>query len=580
MLFLLSIVSWIAISVVHSASAPCQEVKTENWIGTLDVKVAKLRLRLEIKIDADGNCTGDMISLDQGSVRIAVDKLVRTDKKLEFEISKISASYTGTMNDDQTVVAGSFTQGAEYEMEFKRVADLKPEKHIQTWKGVLDAGGREFDFQFRVFEDGEGGMFAKLDSFSESVMGIPCEVAHEGDTVTVVIPSVRAKFVGTFSDDQRTIQGDWQQSGGEFPLELNMISLEETRSTELKRPQTPQPPFNYQVEEFLVNVHEIDSKYDAGVELAGTLTSPEGSGPYPTVILISGSGPQDRDETIFEHKPFLVIADHLTKQGFAVIRFDERGVGQSQGEFGKATSADFANDVEALYRWAKNSPRVDSSKIVLMGHSEGGLIAPMVASRQKEVAGVVMLAGPGVTGGRIILNQSRKIAGLAGLPENILDMQDKMLQIYLEALESGTNNDEIIGNLLQSAFDELSDDDLEKYGLKDIGEITVARLNSPWMSYFISYDPAEALSKTDCPILSVIGANDLQVDKELNFPAIEAAVKSGGNSDFVQKTMPRLNHLFQSSETGAPSDYVKIEQTIDPSLLDEITQWLKQRMMD
>lgn len=558
-------------------NASAQNERKENWLGTLDVKVAKLRLQLDITIDADGKCVGEMISLDQGSARLEMDSIVRTNEKLEFEIKKAQIHFSGSMNDDETMATGKFTQVQAYDMQFKRVAEVKPDKHIQTWKGTLKAAGKTFDFQFRVFEDGEGTHFAKLDSFSESLFGIPCEIEHNEEGILVTIPSTRAKYSGTLSDDGQIIEGNWLQSGGKFPLELERIPLDATRSTELKRPQTPQPPFDYDVEDFLVKVHDVDPKYEADVELAGTLTSPHGDGPFPTLILISGSGPQDRDETIYEHKPFLVIADYFAQKGYAVIRFDDRGVAKSKGSFATATSADFANDVEALFLWAKTCPKVDSKKIVLVGHSEGGLIAPMVASRQKEIAGVIMLAGPGVSGDRIILNQSRKISKVAGMPDAILDMQENMLTMLLKHLNSGAEVDDDLKESIQAAFSELTDQQREKFQLDGVAEATIAKLNSPWMRFFINYDPKESLSKTACPILSIIGENDLQVEKELNFPAIEAAVKSGDNQDFVQITLPKLNHLFQRSDTGAPGNYIKIEQTLDASLLNAMSEWLETR---
>ena len=260
-----------------------------------------------------------------------------------------------------------------------------------------------------------------------------------------------------------------------------------------------------------------------------------------------------------------------------VIRYDDRGIGKSKGNFADSTTADFANDVQAVVGWAKQQSKVDSKKIVLAGHSEGGLIAPLVASRCPDVAGIILLAGPGVPGSQIVLNQTRKIAAVAGLPENVLDMQDKMVRMVLTEMESGKAISEDFKKSLNAAFDGLSKEEREKFGLDDVADKTVAAFESPWMKYFLQLDPRPALTKTTCPILSVIGGNDLQVDPELNLPEIESAVKAGKNSDFVQKELPGLNHLFQKSETGSPSEYIQIEETMDSSLLNEVTNWLEKR---
>ena len=506
-----------------------------------------------------------------------MDRVTRTDKKLDFEIKRLGVTYQGKLNDDQSVATGTFTQGQKFEVVFKRVTEVKPDKHIQTWNGTLKAAGKEFVFQFRMFEDGQGEKLVKLDSFSEGLMGISTEFKQDGNKITIEVPISNAKFVGVLSDDGKTIDGDWLQSGGKFPLKLTSVPLEQTRSPDLNRPQTPKAPFDYDVTDFTVEAKSIDDSYSDDVVLAGTMTSPKGTGPFATVILITGSGPQDRDETIFEHKPFLVLADYLTKKGFAVIRFDDRGIGKSKGSFAGSTTADFADDVQAIVGWAKKQAKVDPKKIVLAGHSEGGLIAPLVASRSKDIAGIILLAGPGVPGSQIVMNQTRKIAAAAGLPEGVLQMQDNMLRTMLAELDSGRPITDDFKKTLNAAFDGLSEEERAKLGMDDVADKTVAAFESTWMKYFLLLDPRPALRKTTCPILSVIGENDLQVDPDLNLPEIEAAVKAGKNPDFVQKKLPGLNHLFQKSETGSPSEYIKIEETIDPSLLEVVADWLEKR---
>ena len=422
-----------------------QQSKTENWLGMLNVGAVKLRIQLNLTLD-EGQYSGEMVSPDQSPTGIKLDTVTRTDDKLEFEIKKLNVSYQGKLNEDQSLATGVFTQGQEFEVDFKRIAESKPDKHIQTWKGTMHAGAKEFKFQFRVFEDGQGKKRVKLDSISESLMSIPTVFEKDGNEITIDVPLTRAKFVGTLSDDGKTIDGNWIQSGGKFPLNLTSIPLEQTRALDLNRPQTPKAPFAYDVTNFAVQAKTIDASYSEDVVLAGTMTSPQGAGPFATVILVSGSGPQDRDETIFEHKPFLVLADHLTKKGFAVIRYDDRGIGESKGDFAGSTTADFADDVQVVVGWATNQPQVDAKKIVLAGHSEGGLIAPIVASRSSDIAGIILMAGPGVPGSQIVLNQTRKIAAVGGMPKNVLQMQDTMLRKMLTALDSGQPFDEEFKN--------------------------------------------------------------------------------------------------------------------------------------
>lgn len=547
------------------------------WLGTLDVQVAKLRLQLNLKQADDGSFTGAMISLDQGSIEIPFDTVSVKDKAFEFTIKKLQVEYKGKLDETNKTVTGNFTQrGQTYPLEFKKLVRAPVETLSQVWKGKMKAGPQEFDFQFRVYEDGIGGHVVKLDSFTEKIT-VPCTLKHEGDTITITVTATQAKFVGKLDNAKEKIEGKWIQSGLEFPLTLTKVDLDEIRTLNLRRPQTPQPPFKYNAKDFEVKVSTINKAFDKETVLAGTLTTPKGDGPFPTVIMISGSGPQDRDETIMGHRPFFVFADHLTKKGYAVIRFDDRGIAKSKGDFATATSADFSEDVEALVGWAKTNPKLDANKIILCGHSEGGLIAPMVAARNKDVAGIILLAGPGVTGKRVILNQSRKIAAASGASGKVLAMQESLLSAIFERLESRKPaDDEFTEQLkvnLKKDFD--GTPGLEQ-ALAAI-DTSVAQFNLPWMKYFLSYDPVTNLSKTDCPVLAIVGGNDLQVDPELNQPEIEAALKTAGNDDVTMTVLPKLNHLFQTSKTGSPSEYNKIEETVSPVALDAVTGWLDAR---
>ena len=437
----------------------------------------------------------------------------------------------------------------------------------------MKAGGREFDFQFRVFQDEDNELSAKLDSFTEQAFGLHCDVKHEADnTITVDVPISKAVYAGTMSEDMKTIEGKWKQSGGEFDLKLTRVDLDKTREPKApNRPQNPKGPFPYRSWEV-----QFENK-DADIKLAGTLTVPKKKGKAPVVILINGSGPQDRDETIVGHKPFWVIADHLSRQGIAVLRYDERGVGKSEGLFNSATSVDLATDVEAAIDFLKDRRGINPEQVILAGHSEGGMLAPMVASQRDDVAGTILLAPPGVNGAKVVMNQSRLIAKASGLAdEEGLERQQKVLKIAFELLESSNDNEDFYKQFKARAA-EVVGADSEGFEFNPQIESIVKQFDTPWFRYFATYDPAPALEKTGCPVLVLIGKKDLQVDAELNLPPIEAALKKGGNKDYTITALDGLNHLFQECETGTPSEYRLIEQTFSPKVLELMEQWINKR---
>ncbi len=549
-----------------------QQEEAEIWNGTLDVKVAKLRLQMELTPDGD-NWSGKMISLDQGNVEMVMDSVTRSEDVLSFEIKKMAVKFEGNLKDG--ILSGTFTQrGQPFPLEFKKGEKPKPTTHIQTWAGLMEAGGKKFDFQFRVFQDEDENMTAKLDSFSERIFGLHCEVDHAADgTITVEVPITKATFVGQLSDDMQTITGKWKQSGGEFDLNLTRVELEKTREPKApERPQSPKGPFPYRNKEvFFENI-------DAGIKLSGSLTVPKTEGRSPVVILINGSGPQDRDETIADHKPFWVIADHLSRNGIAVLRYDERGVGKSTGQFTGATSADLATDVEAAIAFLKDRREVDPGKIILAGHSEGGLLAPMIAARNRDVAGAILLAPPGVNGMKIVLNQSRLIAEASGAADSDeLDKQEKILGIAFEQLKNPSDEEIDFYDQFKAKAAKVMGEDAKDFELGPETEMAVRQLDTPWFRYFATYEPVPALEKTTCPVLVLIGEKDLQVDPKLNLPPIKSALTKAGNKDFTITQLESLNHLFQECETGSPAEYGSIEQTFSPKALEAMEQWINKR---
>ena len=342
-----------------------------------------------------------------------------------------------------------------------------------------------------------------------------------------------------------------------------------------QRPQEPKRPYPYSELEVIV-----DNK-EAGVKLSGTLTTPNNGGPFPAVLLISGSGPQDRDESLMGHKPFLVLADHLTRLGVAVLRVDDRGVGRSTGEFLECTSEDFAEDVLACIEFLKGRSAIDPGRIGLIGHSEGGLIAPMVAARSADVAFVVLMAGPGLTGEEIFYLQGASIAKAEGV-DDAFTQRNRAAQQRLFAIVKQESDRGIIEKkarqeiaALMAAMPEAQRKAAE--ASPSFVENQIVMLMLPWFRFYLTHDPRTELMKVNCPVLAINGDRDLQVPAAENLSAIAQALKTGGNKDFSTVSLPNLNHLFQTSLTGAISQYHKIEETISPAALSTISDWILKR---
>lgn len=445
-----------------------------------------------------------------------------------------------------------------------------PKNPAGIWEGPLKAGAIELRIAFKIAKDADGKLTATLDSIDQGAKDVPCtEVTFAEGKLSIDIAKGKAKYAGKMSDDGGSIKGHFEQGGVKLELDLKRV---EKLST-VNRPQNPKKPYPY--EEAQVEFENAAGKF----KLAGTLTLPKGEGPFPAVVLVSGSGPQDRDETLLGHKPFLVIADHLTRKGFAVLRYDDRGVGKSGGKHDTATSADFATDAYAAVQYLGARKEIDAKRIGVMGHSEGGLIAPIVAAdHPKDVAFLVLLAGPGVPGDEVLLLQQQVISKALGAKPEGMKLSEKLMKAILPAAKEPGPADERKKKIEKAAaefFEKLSAEDRKELG-DDVkaAQAGVARLGDIWMQYFLAYDPRPVLAKVKCPVLAVNGELDLQVVPEQNVGAIEKAVKGGGNDRITAKVFPKLNHLFQKSKTGAPNEYGQIEETFSPEALEYISDWL------
>jgi pimeloyl-ACP methyl ester carboxylesterase len=347
---------------------------------------------------------------------------------------------------------------------------------------------------------------------------------------------------------------------------------------EILRPQVPKKPYPYIEEEVAYK------NKDAGISLAGTLTLPFGDTLFPTVLLITGSGPQDRNETIYNHRPFLILADYLTRQGIAVLRVDDRGVGESTGDFPRATSEDFASDVLAGIEYLKARKEINPKQIGLIGHSEGGIIAPMVAVKSSDVAFIVLMAGTGLTGEEILYLQGALISRVMGVSEEDIaknrQFNEKIFSLIREEKEEKTI-EEKLRQMFMADWAELNEEEKKAIGDPEVYlKAQLQSLLSPWLKFFLTYDPKPTLSKVKCPVLAINGEKDLQVPPKENLSAIEEALVAGGNKNFTVKELPGLNHLFQTAQMGLPAEYAKIEETISPEVLKIIGDWILEQIRD
>ncbi|MDR3235425.1 MAG: alpha/beta fold hydrolase [Prevotellaceae bacterium] len=427
------------------------------------------------------------------------------------------------------------------------------------WNGALKVQGIQLRLVFHIHKT-ETGYSATMDSPDQGAKGIPVTATgFENSVLKLSIANAGIEYEGILGEDA-VITGTFKQMGQSFPLNLSKETIEKETPV---RPQEPTKPYPYYEEDVF-----FENKEDS-VTLAGTLTLPQKEGVFPAVVLISGSGAQNRDEELMGHKPFLVLSDYLTRNGIAVLRFDDRGTAASTGNPDTATSFDFSKDVEAGVKYLQTRKEINKKKIGLAGHSEGGIIAPMVAARNKDIAFIVLLAGTGVRGDQIILMQSELINRASGMSENELQNAMTISRKSFEMATKSTDKEQLKTDLTEYL----------KQVLKDSEENVIASqvnaMASPWMQYFLKYNPAPALEKVKCPVLAINGEKDLQVPAKINLEAIQKALSKGGNKKVTVKEFPGLNHLFQECETGLPAEYATIEQTFSPVALDEILKWIK-----
>lgn len=442
-----------------------------------------------------------------------------------------------------------------------------------------DWEGKVSNFRLILHITGSDKLSATLDSPDQGAKGLNCDVVTaDKDSIHISLSMAGVQYDGKLSNDKNAIAGTWKQRGASIPVSFNKGAAP---VSETLKPQTPRPPFHYQSKEV-----EYDNK-DKTLHYGATLTIPQGKGPFPAAIIISGSGSQDRDGSMFGHKPYMVLADYLTRNGIAVLRVDDRGIGKSTAgaNISNATSADFANDVETSFAYLQSRPEIDKKNIGLIGHSEGGQIAPIVAARNKAVAFIVLLAGPGQKGDQILNFQMQRAfeqPGLAGADKQTADsLVNAINDLYKQTTDLPTIQAQI--KTAYAAWKANVPDNKEKKlwsspqpdGFLKMSTTLGGGLH--WLQYFLTYDPAQALQQVSCPVLALNGGDDVQVVATENLPLIEAALKKGGNKHYTIKEFPHLNHLFQTTPSKNTS-YENIEETFSPEAMAFISQWIHEQV--
>ena len=429
-----------------------------------------------------------------------------------------------------------------------------------TWSGKLKLPNGALTIVFHINNIGQEYK-TTLDSPDQGGIGIATQATTFQDSTLVIdIPLIHASYKGTLKADGK-LHGAFVQ-GLSIPLELVKGEVEK-----LKRPQEPQPPYSYRTEDVKF------SNEKAGITLAGTLTLPQEGSKFPAVILLTGSGPQNRDEELMEHKPFLVIADYLTRNGIAVLRFDDRGTAQSEGDFKSSTSFDFATDGEAAFKYLKTRKEINPKKIGLLGHSEGGIISFAITAKNKDIAFVVSLAGTGIKGDSLMLKQVEAISKSQGVAEANWEKEKPALRKRFALLTQDKDASEIEKELREevqkSAPYMLNNEAMQKQM-----ESQIKAMTTPWYLYFMRYDPATDLKNIKCPVLVLNGDKDIQVDATVNVKAIKESIESNGNKQVTTKVYAGLNHLFQHCRTCTLNEYGQLEETISPEVLHDIAEWI------
>ncbi len=443
------------------------------------------------------------------------------------------------------------------------------------WLGILDAGAAKLRLGLHVEKKEDGSLGAVLDSIDQGAK-IPVEAAvFEHRALRLDLKALGASYDGTMNADGSALEGTWSQGGRKLPLTFHRLE----QAFALRRPQVPQGPFPYEA-------REVTFRSEAGnVRLAGTLLLPQGKGPFPAVALVSGSGPQDRDEAMMGHKPFLVLADALARRGIASLRWDDRGAAASEGDHFGSTLDDFAADARAAVAFLRSCPEVNRNAVGIAGHSEGGLIAPLVAAHDKSVAFLVLLAPPGEPLPSLLVRQARALFHLRGIDPALIDRalaaQSEDLALIADPAVPTDRLETMLRERTAVRRKQFTDEERAQLRIDAAAmEQGIEAAKTAWFRSLVRQDPAVYLRQVKIPVLALFGENDLQVDAQVNAEAVRAALAAAGNPAVEIHILPGLNHLFQHARTGGIDEYATIEETFAPEALAMIGDWIVTRRRD
>jgi pimeloyl-ACP methyl ester carboxylesterase len=429
-----------------------------------------------------------------------------------------------------------------------------------NWSGSIAAT----DFVFHITEPASGPKTATLDIPAQGAQGLPLQFATTSDSVYLRLPQLNAQFAGRRGSNPQQLTGEWQQNGQRFPVTLTRTTGGVAAAP--RRPQTPKAPFPY------LSTDITFPNAQAGIKLAGTFTVPQGKGPFPAVVLLTGSGPEDRNSTIYGHQPFAVLADYLTRRGIAVLRFDDRGVGKSEGSLATASAADYATDAAAAMAWLRAQPNIDKKHVGLAGHSEGGTAAILAAGQKAGPDFLVLLAAPGLPGDEMIVQQVLAMNRLKTQDAATLAAIEKQQRQLLSIIQQNPDNEKA-HVLLRDLLNPTHSTDPQVVAAVNR---SLAQLTSPEYRHILADQPSKTLPLVHCPVLALGGSKDIQVVATSHLAAIEQGLKAGGNRDVTVRELPGLNHLFQTATTGGVAEYATIEETFSPTALQIISDWVTQ----
>ncbi|HEY5911856.1 MAG TPA: alpha/beta fold hydrolase [Verrucomicrobiae bacterium] len=569
---------------LHAAQDEAAGSPAGHWEGSIQLPTIPLGLRVDLDTNASGGWSGTIDIPVQGLRGFKLGSVDVRGRKVSFTMPGIPGDprFDGSLDQTSNKISGNFNQGGQtfpFQLERKAKAASTGETPnrgvpgtgpVGHWQGSIKPTPIiELRLVLELTNAAGDALAGTLTSVDQgSAKFAVSSVTTNGQNLHLEAGAVGGVFDGTFSHDGSELAGAWKQAGNSLPLVFKRLATAPT----FRRPQDPKPPYPYLEEEVVVE------NKAGGVKLGGTLTTPRGTGPYPAVILITGSGQQDRDEAIMGHRPFLVLADYLTRRGIAVLRCDDRGAGKSTGDFAKSTDTDFVEDTLAEIEFLRTRRAVDAKRIGLIGHSEGGIIAPRVAVKSSGVAFIVLLAGVGVPMEDLLVRQGQDIARVMGVGEDVIkkntDTQREIFRLVREEKDPAVLKEKA-GKFAREQISGLSEEQRKALGITDaMIEKQVEALATPWFRELLAYDPRPTLRKVTCPVLALTGEKDLQVAAKENLAAIREALLAGGNQRLKCEELVGLNHLFQTCTTGAVAEYSLIEETFSPKALKETADWI------